>query len=370
VAIRFRRLRDWTFWHYQAVGWPIFALAHIVVNATAYGLSWVLVTNILVQVFAGFLLSLVLREYFRRVPYQTVSLPSIVVRIVVGAFLMTTVWYGAFILISLAYYGPAVLERLLQVGQAARTIALIYPEKLVWGSLYFGIKFWRDWINERERAENAEREAEQVQLHTLRYQLNPHFLFNSLNSLRALIDEDAQQARTLITELSEFLRYSLVSRNRSDVTVQDELQAVRHYLSIEKKRYEEKLEVVFDIQPGTEQYPVLSFLIQPLVENAVKYGMQTSTMPLRIRIASALDGASLRISVTNTGRWVAPSPAVYAGPNGSGSGLDNVRARLEHAFPHNHSLETVERDGCVSAVIDIHYGSEIPHEEKVARGHH
>jgi len=370
VAIRFRRLRDWTFWHYQAVGWPIFALAHIVVNATAYGLSWVLVTNILVQVFAGFLLSLVLREYFRRVPYQTVSLPSIVVRIVVGAFLMTTVWYGAFILISLAYYGPAVLERLLQIGQAARTIALIYPEKLVWGSLYFGIKFWRDWINERERAENAEREAEQVQLHTLRYQLNPHFLFNSLNSLRALIDEDAQQARTLITELSEFLRYSLVSRNRSDVTVQDELQAVRHYLSIEKKRYEEKLEVVFDIQPGTEQYPVLSFLIQPLVENAVKYGMQTSTMPLRIRIASALDGASLRISVTNTGRWVAPSPAVYAGPNGSGSGLDNVRARLEHAFPHNHSLETVERDGCVSAVIDIHYGSEIPHEEKVARGHH
>ena len=369
MAIRFRRLRDWTFWHYQAVGWPIFALAHIAVNTAAFGFSWQIVSNLLLQVFAGFLLSLVLREYFRRVPYRTVSLPSIVVRIVVGALLMTTVWYGVYLLILIAYNGPAILDKYLNIGQSARVIALIYPEKLVWGALYFGIKFWRDWIDERERAEQAEEQAQQAQLHMLRYQLNPHFLFNALNSLRALIDEDSKQARTLVTELSDFLRYSLVSRNRSEVTLGDELEAVRQYLSIEKKRYEEKLEVVFDVQPESEEYPILSFVIHPIVENAVKYGMQTSPMPLRIWITAALNAKSLRISVTNTGRWVTQSPDEQRLAAGRGAGLDNVRARLQHAFPQNHSLETFERNGQVSVVLSIHYDELVQHEEEVASDH-
>jgi LytS/YehU family sensor histidine kinase len=247
---------------------------------------------------------------------------------------------------------------------------LIYPEKLVWGALYFGIKFWRDWIDERERAENAEKEAEQAQLQMLRYQLNPHFLFNALNSLRALIDEDSQQARTLITELSEFLRHSLISRNRTDVALRDEMQAVHHYLSIEKKRYEEKLDVTFDVDPRSEECPVLSFLIQPLVENAVKYGMQTSPMPLRIWIAASLNGQSLRITVTNTGRWVVRSAIGHPGINGAGSGLDNVRVRLQRAFPERHLLETIERNGRVSVVLDIHYDQEIHHEEEAESSHH
>jgi signal transduction histidine kinase len=365
MALHVRRLRDWTFWHYQAVGWPIFAFVHLAVNTAAFGFNWELITNLLLQVFAGFLLSLVLREYFRRVPYHEVSLPSIVVRIILGALAMTTVWYGALILIQIAYFGPAIAASYFQIERAARVIVLIYPEKLVWGALYFGIKFWRDWINERERAEKAEEEVQQTQLQTLRYQLNPHFLFNALNSLRALIDEDSQQARTMITELSEFLRYSLVSRNRPDVILRDELEAVRHYLSIEKKRYEEKLEVAFDVQPRTEECPMLSFLIHPLVENAVKYGMQTSPMPLRIWIETRLHEGSLRIAVRNTGRWLPRSPNNDKAPTCTESGLENVRARLERAFPQKYALETFERDGCVNVVLDIQYDHEMPYEEKV-----
>ncbi len=364
MKLRVRRLQDFTFWHYQAIGWPIFAFAHIAVNTAAYGFSWMRISNLLLQVFAGFLLSLVLREYYRRVPYQEVSLPSIVVRIVAGALAMTTVWYGALILIQVAYHGPAVAKLYFQIDRAVRVIILIYPEKLVWGALYFGIKFWRDWIFERERAEKAEGEAHQTQLQTLRYQLNPHFLFNALNSLRALIDEDSQQARTMITELSEFLRYSLVSRNRADIVLRDELQAVRHYLSIEKKRYEEKLEVQFDVQPATEELPVLSFLIHPLVENAIKYGMQTSPMPLRIWITTELNGTSLQIAVRNTGRWLGRSSENHTPLALMESGLENVRERLHHAFPQRYSLETFERDGSVHVVLGIHYDGELQNEEK------
>jgi two-component system LytT family sensor kinase len=368
MQFRARRIRDWTFWHYQAIGWPIFALAHVTANVAVEGFSWKVVTHILLQVLAGFLLSLVLREYFRRVPYHRVSLPSIVVRVIVGAFVMTAVWYCALIAINAVYVGAGDLNRLLTFRQALYIIVLIYPEKLVWGALYFGIKFWRDWIVERERAENAEEEARQAQLQALRYQLNPHFLFNSLNSLRALIDEDSQQAWTMITELSEFLRYSLVSRNRTAVTLREEVAAVRHYLTIEKKRYEEKLEVKIDVQPKAEEYPVPIFLIHPLVENSIKFGMQTSSLPLRVQLIAEVVDHTLRISVVNSGRWLEHPPESIRPTNETAAGLHTVKARLQQAFPGRHALDTYERDGDVVVTLSLHYDQEIQYEEATS-GH-
>lgn len=110
---------------------------------------------------------------------------------------------------------------------------------------------------------------------------------------------------------------------------------------------------------------MLSFLIHPLVENAVKYGMQTSPMPLRIWIETRLHEGSLRIAVRNTGRWLPRSPNNDKAPTCTESGLENVRARLERAFPQKYALETFERDGCVNVVLDIQYDHEMPYEEKV-----
>jgi LytS/YehU family sensor histidine kinase len=298
-----------------------------------------------------------------------VSLASIVVRVIAGALVTTAVWYVAYALISFANYGMARVPSFLTLRYALQVIVLIYPEKLVWGALYFGIKFWRDWIIERERAEQAEEEARQAQLQTLRYQLNPHFLFNSLNSLRALIDEDSQQARTVLTELSEFLRYSLVSRNRTDVALREEVEAIRHYLSIEKKRYEEKLEVTIDVQPKADEFPVPCFLIHPLVENAIKYGMQTSTLPLQVWVIGELQNNALHISIINSGRWVDRPPDPSGALHGPGAGLQNVRARLEHAFPNRHTLEKYERDGNVVVALSLHFDRETYHEEETASNH-
>lgn len=361
-----RRVRDWTFWHYQAIGWPIFAFAHIAANMTALGLDWRIATSIVPQIIAGFLLSLVLREYFRRVPYKEVPLTSIVARVIAASLVTTATWYAAYTLIGIANYGITNVPSFFTFRYAFQVIFMIFPEKLVWSSLYFGIKFWRDWVMERERAEKAEREARQAQLQTLRYQLNPHFLFNSLNSLRALIDEDSLQARTMITELSEFLRYSLVSRNRTVVALREEVEAIRHYLTIEKKRYEEKLEVTIDVQPKAEGLPVPSFLIHPLVENAIRFGMKTSTLPLRIWMIAEVVESTLRISVVNSGHWLEQSRSTAVPANGSGAGLHNVKARLQHAFPGRHSLETAERDDHVVVTLSIHHDGETYHEEEAA----
>jgi two-component system LytT family sensor kinase len=121
-----------------------------------------------------------------------------------------------------------------------------------WSALYLGIKFWQEWVDEKARAEKAQVLAQTAQLQMLRYRLNPHFLFNALNSIRALVSEDKTSAKSMITELSEFLRYSLVSKNYKDVPFKDEIDSVRHFFNIQKMRYEDNLDVSLDIDPATE----------------------------------------------------------------------------------------------------------------------
>lgn len=221
----------------------------------------------------------------------------------------------------------------------------------VWSALYFGLKAWRDLQQQKERALRATALAHQAQLELLRYQLNPHFLFNSLNSIRALIDEDPARARKMVTAFSEFLRYSLLNANASKALLRDEIEAIRNYLEIEKIRFEDRLEVSFDIAPQAENCHLPGFLIHPLVENAIKYGMQTSPAPLKIGLTARVNNGSLRIKVSNTGSWVAANK--LASSNGTGLGLENVRQRLEQIFPGRHRFSVAEAMGLVSAVIEI-----------------
>jgi len=233
---------------------------------------------------------------------------------------------------------------------------------LCWSGLYLGIALRLEWKSQTIRAEKAVALAQQAQLQMLRYQINPHFLFNALNAIRALIEEDEAKARDIITDLSEFLRYSLISKSYADVPLRDELTAVRHYFSIQKKRYEDKLDLRIEVGPGAEDYPVLSFLVHPLVENAVKYGMKTSQLPLKISVEAFVADGDLHVRVGNTGRWVDPTKAEQPDLRGTGTGLANIRARLANAYPGRHSLEVVEKDGWV--FIELRIGGSSNHGTK------
>jgi hypothetical protein len=224
---------------------------------------------------------------------------------------------------------------------------------LAWSALYFGIKYGQELRNERERALKADALARQAQLDMLRYQLNPHFLFNALNSLRASINEDPQRARRMVTAFSEFLRYTLLKNDSASVPLREELAAVRNYLDIEKIRFEDRLCVTFDVHPAAEDFAVPGFLIQPLVENAIKHGMGRGDSPLKVKL-TARRGAegSLCVEVANSGAWVEAGER-RNGDEGAGVGLINVRRRLEQSFPGRHSLIIGERDGWVRASIEI-----------------
>jgi LytS/YehU family sensor histidine kinase len=197
----------------------------------------------------------------------------------------------------------------------------------------------------------AEALANHAQLDMLRYQLNPHFLFNALNSIRASIDEDSQRAKRMVTEFSEFLRYSLLNDNSAPVELRQEIEAIKNYLAIEKIRFEDKLDVTFQLEPAAEECRLPGFLIHPLVENAVKHGMTNNSGPLKICIEARIREGRLVVEIANTGRLDAKSPQT----NGAGThiGLRNVRERLAKLYPDKSSF-TLRQDGAwIRATIEI-----------------
>jgi two-component system LytT family sensor kinase len=228
-------------------------------------------------------------------------------------------------------------------------IALDYAMTLAaWSAFYLVVKNWWLWQKERETALAAAALANQAQLEMLRYQLNPHFLFNALNSIRASVDEDAARAKQMITQLSEFLRYSLLNESTKKIPLGEELEAVKNYLAIEKIRFEDKLEINFDIEQRAENFKVPSFLLNPLVENAVKHGMSSSAKPLKIDISAKVAGDGLLLEVSNSG-------SLNGASNGNGTkiGLKNVRERLEKLVGARGRIELCQDGDFVKARVAI-----------------
>lgn len=218
--------------------------------------------------------------------------------------------------------------------------------------LFFAVDYHLESRDERAKAVEAVALAQQAQLQMLRYQLNPHFLFNALNSIRAMVRPEPERARQILTELSEFLRYSLNGRGHES-TLREELAAIESYLAIQRIRFEEKLLVVLRVDPALQDLVLPCFLVHPLVENAVKYGMETSEPPLRVEIEIATDGAERVIRVSNTGRLGPAEPVRGGTPDGTGTGLANVRRRLALAFPGRGAFTLTERGGWVHAEIRL-----------------
>ena len=302
---------------------------------------------------AGFIISSILRYVYKIIQLQNKTLGNLIISVFTFSFIFTAFWYALDLAFTTLVYSPAQVFSTLSAATFFRATLSNFPLFLAWNGVYLGFKYWQEWKRQEIQVEKANALAQSAQLQMLRYQLNPHFLFNSLNSIRALIDEDKTNARNMVTELAEFLRYSLVSKNYSNVPLSEEIDAIQHYFAIEKKRFEENLEVNFDISHEAEDYPVLSFLIHPLIENAIKYGMKTSPMPLKVWISAKVVNQHLNIEVCNTGKWVEKTPAGSVNHMGTGTGLDNIKNRLENAFPERYQFEITEKNGRVCIQLEL-----------------
>ncbi|MFY7999622.1 MAG: two-component regulator propeller domain-containing protein [Candidatus Kapaibacteriota bacterium] len=209
-------------------------------------------------------------------------------------------------------------------------------------------------LNDVLNTHNAELAAQTrtAQLEMLRYQLNPHFLFNALISISDLVQEDAKHAVRALRSLMAYLRYALQPAGLPTVPLSEEINAVQNYLAIEKVRFEERLNVIIETTPDADDYYVPGFMLQPLVENAIKYGMRTSLMPLEIRIkANMLEGA-LHLEVWNSGSLKLPDNT--AKPEGTGTGMRNIQERLQVLFPERHEVSLSEDDGQVRVSVVLY----------------
>lgn len=223
---------------------------------------------------------------------------------------------------------------------------------LCWAAFYHGIKYYQLLQSEHEAllnfaAENKEEQlkrsraetiAQEAQLKMLRYQLNPHFLFNTLNAISALVvGRNAVNANTMIMQLSSFLRYSLENDPIKRVTLEQEVRALKLYLDIEKTRFADRLEVAFDVDVGAHDVKIPSLLLQPLVENAIKYAIAPAEKGGKISIFAKLNGEHLIIEVTDTGAGLDSGNSTMS--SGPGIGLKNTVDRLSAFYGDSYIFE-------------------------------
>ena len=202
-----------------------------------------------------------------------------------------------------------------------------------------------------EAVHRAESLTKEVQLKMLRYQINPHFLFNVLNSIHALIDENKAKAKKLVVEMSEYYRYTL-NKQQQTIQVCEEIEAVTKYLDIQKMRFEDELYYEIQVEEIVRTFQIPPFIIHLLVENAVKYGNTNAEQRLDILITVKYIDKSLQLIVSNTG-CLRTSTLVEKKGNGTGSGIENIKNRLALLYDNNYSFSLKEENGWVVATIII-----------------
>jgi len=205
---------------------------------------------------------------------------------------------------------------------------------LTWTALYFGFKYYDSLREQRERTLRAETLAQEAQVKMLRYQLNPHFLFNTLNAISTLIlSNENRAANQAVTRLSEFLRYTLDQDPMKKVTLRQEIDALNLYLTTERLRFGERLKLEFAIEDEALKALMPSLLLQPLIENAVKYAISPREDGGRIRVEGRVRAGMLELAVEDDGPGLADLEALG---NGRGVGLRNTRERLAVVYGERH----------------------------------
>lgn len=220
---------------------------------------------------------------------------------------------------------------------------------ICWNGIYFTYHFFQK--SRQQELDNLSLEASknEIELKNLRSQLNPHFLFNSLNSIRALIDIEPQHAKSAVTTLSNLLRKSLISGKENLITLEEEIEIVSNYLELEKIRFEERLNVIWELDEQLNSFPIPPFSIQMLAENAVKHGIAKRIEGGEIKIKTYKEGNNTFVCVENSGQ-LGTSPD-------TGIGISNTKRRLAIQYKGKADFTLQERENSVLAILKFEHES-------------
>lgn len=326
------------YWWCQIAGWA----AYFVVNlffAYSYqnSVDQAYTINLLLIIFFGVVATHSLRSVIKRLNWFQYSFEAQML-----LFFGLTVGAGVIIYVGNIAIGNWFRE-LGQRRQYAdiKTVSFLLSMFLItaiWWLIYF---VWH-YIDRSRNAQvdklKLESTVKELELKTIKSQLNPHFIFNALNSIRALVDENPQRARTAITELSNILRSSMVVEKAETVSLENELNIVKDYLALETIRFEERLKVEYDIDPETLELPIPPMMLQTLVENAIKHGISRIVNGGTVLIGSHVKNMLHEITIENTGQLAAAGA-------GFGFGIQSTRQRLSMLFGSRASFNIYNKNG-------------------------
>lgn len=353
------------FWNLQTLGWGGAALLRAM-SSIANGQPAGFLVVVLIATITGFSISLILSAIFRVLinqrPLVTWGVTAMVLPLAVGGYAFVDAW-----VITLYRPGSESSFTAILLGAFYLDLTLLGA----WSALYYAINFFLQVEEQADQLILLESQATSAQLAMLRYQLNPHFLFNTLNSISTLVLlRQTEPANAMLSRLSSFLRYTLINEPAGKVSLSQEIETLKLYLDIEKMRFEERLRTEFRIDPRAQKAQLPSLLLQPLVENAIKYAVTPLEEGATITVAAQLSDGTVRITVSDTGPGL-QNPDMSRRTSSmetmsTGVGLANIRDRLVQAYGENQSFRTgTPSGGGFVVTIEIPFEQEELNENRV-----
>jgi len=308
------------YWVCQVFGWGFYGFLQVIAYSLNRAYDPQQAFGVLLEVLFYIVSTHALRTIFIQAGWLNLRLPRLIPRLLVFTYLFSGINYVY--LLGIEYLTDGVSSKDLDVGSILLNTLIYWLIYFLWTVFYFAFHY----VERYNKSLKAETAAREVELNNLKAQLNPHFIFNALNSIRALVDEDPRKSKESITQLSHILRNSLVSDRKRLVPFSEELKTVMDYLALESIRYEERLVTKFDIDRNSGRFMIPPLMLQTLVENAIKHGIANLKQGGEVSITTKVKRKHLLLEIRNSGQI-----REKALP-GSGYGLENTKKRLNLIF--------------------------------------
>lgn len=358
----FDLLRTKQFWIFQLLGWGFWVVMLVLRDLFIVPPEYLFVRAL---IFSASAIAGIVVTSGLRIAFHMVWERGFIVRFLVGwfgSFAAALVWQPFQNFIALIPFSDVTDFSATSTGDLFEGLFRnSFPLMLIWSALYFIIKYYQLFQAEKEKSLRSEALAHEAQLLMLRYQLNPHFLFNTLNAISTLVLAQATtQANEMLTKLSKFLRYSLDHSPLNKVSLTQELESSRLYLDIEKVRFAERLQLEFDISEEAAIALVPTMILQPIIENSIKHAISKAENGGRIRIAAGRNQDRLWLEVTDDGPGLADkSVNADATTLSKGVGVSNIQNRLKEIYGPRHKLQFSDVEtGGLRVTVEIPYETE------------
>jgi len=309
------------YWSTQFGGWFTYVgLSGLLNKLDNVPFNRTLIINLVVVFVTGVSVSHLYRTLINKWEWKTLDFGSLIPRVIFSAIGFSLLFHAIFLL---AIGGLTEEPYLLEITFNVRNFLSWLLIFLVWSLIYFSFHFFSNYRKEEIKNLKWEASWKEIELNKIKSQINPHFMFNAMNSIRALVDEDPRKAKQSITQLSNILRGSLKMGSLRSVPFTDELNLVQDYLAIETARFEERLTTEFSIDPESKMFEVPPLMLQTLVENGIKHGISKLPEGGKITLKTRVENAGLLVEIRNPGQYD-PRPKKEGG-----YGLKNTKQQLE-----------------------------------------